>query len=73
MILVWSDASVSECPGCGATVAVGIMSLAATCACGMYYVDIHEGRGWYFSQRHYARGEKPLNYERGDAPLQVVT
>lgn len=69
MILVWS---VSECPSCGATVPVGIMSLAATCACGMYYVDIDSGRGWYFSRQHYERGERPINYDRGDAPPQVV-
>jgi hypothetical protein len=29
--MVWSERSVSECPGCGATVAVNVLSLAATC------------------------------------------
>jgi hypothetical protein len=58
--LVWSEDSISECPGCGATVTVGIMSLSATCACGMYYVDAAEGRGWYYSRDHYARGGAPL-------------
>jgi hypothetical protein len=58
--LVWSDKSVSECPGCGATVAVGIMSLAATCACGFYYVDTNEGRGWYYSREHYQSGAAPI-------------
>lgn len=49
--MIWSEKSVSECPGCGATVAVGIMSLAATCEFdGYYYVDIDEGRGWYSSR-----------------------
>jgi len=52
--LVWSDSSISGCPSCGATVVVGIMSLCATCACGMFYVDTAEGRGWYFSRQHYA-------------------
>jgi hypothetical protein len=60
-ILVWSETSISECPGCGATIAVGIMSLCATCRfCGMFYVDIDEGRGWYFSPKHYRRGDPPL-------------
>jgi hypothetical protein len=59
--LVWSDTSISECPGCGATVAVGIMSLCATCRfCGMYYVDVNEGRGWYFSRQHYEYGCEPV-------------
>lgn len=67
MSLVWSDTSVSECPACGATVAVGIMSLAATCKCGMYYVDVDRWRGWYFSREHYeaaisagSPGEPPM-------------
>lgn len=51
-MLIWSSTGVSECPGCGATVVVGIMSLAATCRiCGMYYVDIDSYRGWYSSQK----------------------
>ena len=64
MTLVWSDKSVSKCPLCGQTVAVGIMSLAATCACGCYYVDVDRYRGWYMSQ---------AAYERGEAAIQVVT
>jgi hypothetical protein len=57
MFLVWSDQSVSECPGCGATVAVGIMSLCATCKfCGCYYVDIDRRRGWYYSRQSYENG-----------------
>lgn len=59
-LLVWSDTSVSECPGCGATVAVGIMSLAATCDCGFYYVDVDGYRGWYYSREHYRRGGAPV-------------
>jgi hypothetical protein len=55
--LVWSDSSISQCPGCGATVAVGIMSLCATCRCGFYYVDIDEWRGWYWSREAYEQGE----------------
>ncbi len=58
-ILTWND--VTECPGCGATVAVGIMSLCATCRyCGYYYVDVNEGRGWYSSPEAYGRGDGPL-------------
>jgi hypothetical protein len=66
---VWSEQSVSECPGCGATVAVGIMSLAATCKIdGYYYVDIdhirHKNglrrRGWYSSREAYERGAEPV-------------
>jgi hypothetical protein len=59
-MMVWSETSVSECPACGATVAVGIMSLAATCACGFYYVDVNEGRGWYSSPQAYRRGDAPI-------------
>ena len=55
--MVWSD---SECPSCGATVAVSIMSLSATCACGMYYVDVIGERGWYFSPEHYMRCDGPV-------------
>jgi hypothetical protein len=58
--LVWSDSSISECPGCGATVVVGIMSLCATCACGMYYVDADGWRGWYYSPAHFAGGGEPV-------------
>jgi len=54
---VWSEDSVSECPGCGATVGVGIMSLCATCKyCGMYYVEPERWRGWYFSREHFESG-----------------
>lgn len=56
--LVWSETSISECPGCGATAVVGIMSLCATCKfCGCYYVDIDEWRGWYSSREAYERGD----------------
>jgi hypothetical protein len=59
--LIWSDTSISECPGCGGTTVVGIMSLSATCKwCGCYYVDINEGRGWYLSRQAYERGDAPL-------------
>jgi hypothetical protein len=56
--LIWSDDGLKECPGCGATVGVGIMSLAATCPIdGYYYVDLVEGRGWYSSREAYGRGD----------------
>jgi hypothetical protein len=59
--LVWSDNSISECPGCGATVVVGILSLAATCRIdGYYYVDVDQERGWYSSREAYAVGAEPL-------------
>ena len=60
-MMVWSEDSVSECPGCGATVAVGIMSLSATCPIdGYYYVDIDKDRGWYTSREGYERGDMPV-------------
>lgn len=60
--LVWSEKSVSECPGCGATVAVGIMSLSATCKVdGYYYADIDGARGWYMSRESYERGDSPID------------
>lgn len=64
MTLVWDDTSVARCPKCGSTVAVGIMSLAATCGCGAYYADINEARGWYASREA---------YERGDARIDATT
>jgi hypothetical protein len=60
-MMVWSDSSIAECPGCGKTVAVGILSLATTCPIdGYYYVDLEWYRGWYFSREAYERGDKPL-------------
>lgn len=59
-MLTWSDTSVSECPGCGATCAMGIMSLAAACACGFYYVDVTADRGWYSSPEAYRRGDAAI-------------
>lgn len=55
MSLVWSDSSISKCPKCGTTVTVGIASLATTCPCGMYYVDVEGLRGWYASREEYDR------------------
>lgn len=65
--LIWSDTSISECPGCGRTCVVGICSLAVTCPIdGFYYVDVDEKvkawggksmRGWYSSRAAYERGE----------------
>lgn len=60
MSLIWSDSSIAECPSCGATVRVGIMSLATSCSCGMYYVDINDGRGWYNSREAYERGDEKI-------------
>ncbi len=61
--MVWSDTSISECPGCGGTASVGIMSLAATCRyCGCYYVDVSdEWRGWYSSPQAYTRGDERIS------------
>jgi hypothetical protein len=70
-ILVWDDASISECPGCGGTVAVGIMSLCASCDyCGFYYVPGYalaskfkpEDRRncWYSSRQAFERGDPAL-------------
>jgi len=58
--MTWSETSISECPGCGATVKVGIVSLSATCACGFYYVDLDEWRGWYSSSAAFTRGDDPV-------------
>ena len=61
MTLVWSEQGVSECPGCGAIVAVGVMSLCATCPIdGYYYVDLEGARGWYTSREAYERGDAPI-------------
>ena len=68
--LMWDDTSISECPSCGATAHVGIMSLSATCACGMYYADVTGRRGWYFSRECYEKGEAPLPVAPG--PLSVT-
>lgn len=60
-MMVWSEDSVSECPGCGATVAVGIMSLAATCKVdGYYYVDVEPWRGWYLSRAAFEAGAERI-------------
>jgi len=59
--MIWDTSSVSECPGCGATLAVGIMSLCATCRfCGMYYVDCRPHTGWYYSRQHFLGGGEPV-------------
>lgn len=59
--MAWSDTSVSECPGCGKTVMVGILSLCATCPIdGYYYADIDQWRGWYTSREAYERGDPPV-------------
>jgi hypothetical protein len=63
-VRIWSDTSTSECPACGATVYVGLMSLATVCACGLYYVDTDEWRGWYYSVEYFMRGGAPINNER---------
>jgi hypothetical protein len=47
---------VAICPICHRDVLIGLMSLAATCVCGAYYVDIEIDRGWYVSQQAYERG-----------------
>jgi hypothetical protein len=52
---------VHECPGCGATVGVGLMSLAVTCKIdGFYYADVAPHRGWYSSREAYERGDGPI-------------
>jgi hypothetical protein len=56
--MCWNDPE--ECPNCGRINAVGIMSLAKTCECGFYLVDIREGRGWYTSRDAYENGEAPV-------------
>jgi len=56
--MIWSTDSVSECPGCGGTVIVGIMSLCALCDyCGFIYVDMTGARGWYLSKAAFERGD----------------
>jgi len=61
MSLIWSDTSIAECPGCGATVIVGIMALTATCRYdGYYYVDVEKYRGWYMSRESYQSGGQQL-------------
>lgn len=59
MSICWSGPF--ECPGCGATVSVGVMSLSVTCKIdGYYYADVDPGRGWYSSRDAYQRGDAPL-------------
>jgi len=50
------------CPRCSRQVPIGIMSLAATCPCGFYYVDLipPQRMGWYRSREAYERGEAPI-------------
>ena len=55
--LVWAALL---CPRCNRKVSIGLMSLAATCPCGMYYVDADKHRGWYRSWEAYTRGEGPV-------------
>ena len=55
--MIWA---IKKCPGCGATVNVEIMSLAARCECGLYYADTETHRGWYRSREAYERGEEKL-------------
>lgn len=57
---VWGETSISECPGCGATTVVHILSLAAACPCGFYYVDLDGRRGWYSSREAYQRGDPKI-------------
>jgi hypothetical protein len=56
--LVWATVT---CPQCEGEVPIGLMSLAATCACGAYYADVPEPHGgWYRSRAAYERGEEQL-------------
>jgi hypothetical protein len=58
MALVWDTL---ECPNCGATVPLGVMSLTAACEIdGFYYVDVDQYRGWYSSRAAYERGDAPV-------------
>lgn len=58
-ILTWNNPT--ECPGCGATIVVGIMSLSATCCyCDFYYADVPKWRGWYSSRAAYKRGDERI-------------
>lgn len=60
-MLVWSDTSVAECPGCGATIIVGILSVCATCKIdGFFYVDLDIRRGWYASRAAFERGDSAI-------------
>jgi hypothetical protein len=56
--LVWATVI---CPRCQREVAIGVMSLAATCPCGAYYADVPAPLGgWYASVEAYTLGEEPL-------------
>jgi len=56
---VWAEII---CPRCGHKVQIGMLSLAALCGCGFYYVDrIPPQRvGWFRSREAYNRGEAPI-------------
>jgi hypothetical protein len=56
-ILVWTT---HVCPRCSTIVPIGIMSLCATCDCGLYFVDVVGCRGWYASRAAYERGEQTV-------------
>jgi len=59
-MLVWDEYCAAECPGCGGTVVVGILSLVATCRYdGLYYVSVSGPdweRGWYSSAAAFRHG-----------------
>ena len=57
-MMVWSRVI---CPRCEREVAIGVMSLCATCACGAFYADLSGPYGgWYASRHAYEHGEERL-------------
>lgn len=61
--MTWNE--VPRCPGCFRLCPVGIMSLAVTCKCGMYWADVKPHEGWYYSRESYESGNPPFTTERG--------
>jgi hypothetical protein len=53
------------CPKCGHEVAVGVMSLCATCTCDAFYADVEGCRGWYASREAYQNGDERIDDKRG--------
>jgi hypothetical protein len=55
--MIWSDYT---CPKCKSEASMGIMSLVATCKCGMVYIQAGGDTGWYNSVADYRAGGETI-------------
>ena len=46
------------CPRCAHEIEIHVLRLAATCRCGLYFVDIAPFEGWYESLDAFMRGDQ---------------